>query len=278
MSLANYSFPVSQLLAYSNDNTNDDFNLYTSPNYLELGFTSEHIPELLQMATDKQFHEITLDHPEAYAPIHASRILGLLKAETAIQPLISLFSLVCDEIHDSLGNLVEELPYVLGVIGTSAIPALSSHLANTSECTYSRSLSLESLTQLVSGNPNFKSEYISILTQQLASFRKEDGQLNRYIIHYLISFKAVESAPIIEKAFELDCVDEGWINGWEFVQVELGLKSASELPIPTFSFYSPSSTPSSPFKSFHGDHISNPKNQTKRKMRKESRKKNRKKK
>ncbi len=56
------------------------------PDYMELGIASEHIPELIRILEKVEafWPEEETNAPEVYAPIHAWRALGQLKAEQAI--------------------------------------------------------------------------------------------------------------------------------------------------------------------------------------------------
>src|SRR5260221_13933415 len=90
-----YQPPVDKLLTYGDARTFTEW-----PNYLVLGLTADHIPELIRMATDPALNSATSDTLEVWAPIHALRALGQLHAEAALEPLISLVDKVDDD--DSL--------------------------------------------------------------------------------------------------------------------------------------------------------------------------------
>jgi hypothetical protein len=67
MTTTSYPSPVDKLLTYG-----DCRNFTTSPNYIEeLGLSSEHIPDLIRMATDEQLHWTDSDSLEVWAAIHA---------------------------------------------------------------------------------------------------------------------------------------------------------------------------------------------------------------
>jgi hypothetical protein len=121
---SSYPPPVDRLLTYGEADVveADDW-----PNYLELGLGPEHIPDLIRMATDEKLNKADPDSLESWAPIHAWRALGQLRAEAAIEPLLALF----DKLEDSEW-VAEELPEVLGMIGPAALPALSAYMADRS--------------------------------------------------------------------------------------------------------------------------------------------------
>lgn len=70
-----YSVPLNRLLTYGD--------CRNWPNYQELGLTQEYIPELIRMATDEELNWADPDSLEVWAPIHAWRALGQLRAEEA---------------------------------------------------------------------------------------------------------------------------------------------------------------------------------------------------
>src|SRR3954447_20881997 len=117
-----YSSPVSQLLTFG-----DIRELREWPNYLDLDLGPEHVPELIEMATDEELNWADSESLEVWAPIHAWRTLGQLRAEAAVEPLLSLF----EDLEDS-DWVLEELPEVLGMIGSAALPALTTYIADVS--------------------------------------------------------------------------------------------------------------------------------------------------
>ncbi len=120
-----YARPVDQLLTYGEGQivSPDDW-----PHYLELGLGPEHIPDLIRLATDEELIWDDSDRLEVWAPLHAWRALGQLRAKEAIEPLLSLF-----EPLEENDWAMEELPDVLGMIGS---------LRATAACTSSSCLSL----------------------------------------------------------------------------------------------------------------------------------------
>src|SRR5947209_10881753 len=103
MDIMSYTPPVNQLLTYGI--VEDTLPYDKWPNYLELGFGPEHIPELIRMATANNLRSDEAPDLEFWAPVHAWRTLGQLHAEAAIEPLLRLFE---DHIGDDW--VTEELP------------------------------------------------------------------------------------------------------------------------------------------------------------------------
>ena len=127
---SSYLPPVDQLLTYGIAEVADAEGW---PNYLELGFESEQVPDLIRMATDSQWNDVDAGSTETWAPTHAWRALGQLHAEAAIEPLLTLF-----DIQEDSEWVTEELPEVFGMIGPVALPAVAAYIADASHDGWSR--------------------------------------------------------------------------------------------------------------------------------------------
>jgi hypothetical protein len=217
---ASYSSPVSGLLTFGDCR---DFRGW--PNYLDLGLRSEHVPELIEMATDEELNWASSESLEVWAPVHAWRALGQLRAVPAIEPLLHLFH----ELEDS-DWVTEELPEVYGMIGRQAIPALARYLDDASHGLWPRVTAAASLERIAAGDPSARGECVAILSRQLERFTEHDPILNGFLISYLVNLRAVEAAPLMERALDADRVDLSIAGDWEDVQVELGLKATRETP------------------------------------------------
>jgi hypothetical protein len=214
-----YPSPVNKLLTYA-----DCSKLQELPNYIEeFRFGKEHIPDLIRMATDKNLHDADPDSLEVWAPLHACRALGQLRATEAIEPLITLFH----EVYESWSYI--DLPLVFGLIGESAIPSLRSYLADDSREVNQRFAAASSLTSIAENYPDVRNECVNILTQQLERFAVNEPEYNAILIQELIKLNAIESALLIEKAFTARKVDTMLAGNWDNVQVSLGLKKREEV-------------------------------------------------
>ncbi len=259
MNTTTYPSPVDKLLTIGEP---DPAQSQDWPNYLELGLGPEHIPDLLRMLADNELFDPELlkegaEKPEGWAPHHAMRALGQLRDVAAVEPLLSQSDRLLDY-NEGLGEWgIEELPEVFGLIGPAAIPA----------------------------HPEAREESVTALTRQLESAQENDPRLNSFIIDNLINLKAVEAAPVIERAFATDSVDMDIVGDWDDVQSAFGLKPPKERPpTPTLDTFFQSSTPesvttpsSSPSTALHTTttHKRVTAQKTKHKMAKQSRKKNR---
>ncbi|RUT05041.1 hypothetical protein DSM106972_038620 [Dulcicalothrix desertica PCC 7102] len=214
-----YKPPVDKLLTYA-----DCSKLKELPNYIEeFGFGKEHIPDLIRLATDKNLYETHFDSLEVWAPVHAWRALGQLRAKEAIEPLITLFH----DIEDDWTNF--DLPKSFGLIGEPAIPALTEYINDDSREDYQRFAATSCFFYIAVNYPKLRKICVSILTRKLELYKVNEKEFNAILVEELIKLKAVESASIIKKAFSARKVDTLLMGNWDDAQVGLGLKTWEEI-------------------------------------------------
>jgi PBS lyase HEAT-like repeat len=215
-----YQPPVERLLTFGESDriTPDEW-----PDYRELGIGPEHVPELIQMATDEALNEADSESTEVWAPVHAWRALGQLRAVEAVEPLLELFDRLEEDdwVH-------EELPAVFGLIGPAALPALAAYLADLSHTDSSRISAIRSMEEIGKRWPEARGEALAMLEERLERFEENEPDVNAFLVEALVELGAKEAAPLIERAFAEGYVDPLVMGDWEDVQVELGLKSAEE--------------------------------------------------
>jgi hypothetical protein len=196
------------------------------PDYLGMGFTGEHVPELVRMATDAELVEGDAEAAPTYGGIHAWRTLGLLRAEAAAEPLLGLL-----ETDDDWA--LDEIPAVLGMIGPAALEPLRGALArwSLSLVPWTAGAAAHGLAAIAKGYPETREAAVTALARQLRWWARQSPRLNAMLIQELVELNAVEAAPVIEEAFAADAVDTRWAgDDWEDVQVALGLLPARITP------------------------------------------------
>lgn len=218
----NYSSPVSELLTLGDCREFGEW-----PDYLDLGLEPEHVDELIEMATDEELNWSDSDTLEVWAPVHAWRALGQLRATAAIEPLLHLFH----ELEDS-DWAGDELPVVYGMIGREAVPALARYLGDERHGLFPRITAAGSLARIGATDPSARAGCVEVLSRSLAWFERNDPSLNGFLISYLVDLRAVEAAPLMERVFAGGNVDITIRGDWEDIQVDLGLKAARETPRP----------------------------------------------
>lgn len=213
MNTSSYPAPVDKLLTFGECRNFGDW-----PNYLELGFGPEHVNDLIRMATDAELNLADSDSLEVWAPTHAWRTLGQLRAEAAVAPLINLF----DQIDPEDDWAPNELPIVMGMIGPAAIPALAAVVADPAAKKNSRTCAGESLAEIGQEYPESREACVKSLVAGLELFAQNAPELNGFFIANFLDLDAIEAAPVIERAFAAGRVDESIAGDWEDVQVEFG--------------------------------------------------------
>ncbi len=132
--------------------------------------------------------------------------------------------------------MFEELPSVFGMIGPVAIPALTAYLADSSHEMYSRAYASNGFIEIAKWYPESREECIAAISKQLEVFEENDYELNAFIIGDLARLKAVETLPLIERAFKADRVDE-FVIDLDYVLEEFGLKEREVVESPFLEMF-----------------------------------------
>ena len=272
-----YTEPVSKLLLLGRPNGEEWLN------YIKMGFTREHIPELIRLLEDKDLRwmEKPDDMPDAkdedltewYGQIHAWRALAQLKAEEAIPALLNILQEIDEYGDDWYG---EDSFEVFPMIGPAAIRPLAEYLADTEHGTWARVAASSSLEKMAEAHPETKEECITAIVSALQSYKDNDESLNGSLISDLMEMNiAREHIGLIEEAFKADRVDEFIDGDLEDIQVRLGLIEKRAKPRPRPIWFD---EPNRVFTDGNAPKVkaSNKKEKNKRKQEKKSRKKNRK--
>jgi hypothetical protein len=172
-----YTSPVNQLFQLEFPPKIKDWSIYR-----DLGITVEHLPELVQMAIYEDLLEAETDG-DFWAPTQAWRMLAVLGIPEVIAPLITVLQDWSEENWDWLG---EEIKEVFGYIGVAALPALADTLSNTKHNKYTRENAVMAIAEVGKQHPDSRTECITLLTSQLAQFRKNNPELNAYLITELV--------------------------------------------------------------------------------------------
>lgn len=226
-----YTDPVSKLLTYGGfdiGRANEPW-----PDYVALGFTREHLGELIRMTMDSELNNSDKDSLEVWAPLHAWRTLGQLRAVEATGVLLRLFERLP---HDDWLPL--ELPNVFSLIGPPAIPIIAEYMADTSVDDIHQIAVPVCLERIGEDYPENRAECIDALEQQLISCERYGPYLNAFIILSLTNLKATESIDAIRRAFAAERVDLSIQGDIEDVEIEMGLRIARDTPPPNLQWIS----------------------------------------
>jgi HEAT repeat protein len=163
-----YPEPVSQLLTLG-----DCRGMHQWPDFLALGIGPEHVPDLIRIVEDEELNGADSDSLEIWAPVHAWRDLGQLRAEAAIEPLIEILWRIDDE-DEWVG---EEVPTVLGMIGPAAVPKLTEYLADPGNGLWPRVAAAQALVEIGQRHPEAWADCVAVLTRNLEGFPSHEQTL-----------------------------------------------------------------------------------------------------
>lgn len=214
-----YSGLAARVLTYG-DTRRSPFRIEDEYDYLADGFDASHIPDLIRVLEDDELGDADSDSPELWAQTHAWRILGMLRAEAAIEPLLQLLRYV-DERDDDW--VQDEVPKILAYIGEAALEPAARFLADSSNGQWARVGACATIEAISNAYPTSRDRCVELLSGQLEHFAIQSDVLNASLIDTLTELGAVEAAPLMERAFAADLVDLTLRGDWEDIQISLGL-------------------------------------------------------
>lgn len=197
--------------------------------YLIYGFTEKDIPELIRMIKDRRFDSESHYKTNIWAPNHALRVLGLLKAKDAVEDLLYSIAYFRDQDDD---NFLSDLSKVISMIGPDTLPIIKKYLRSDYYMDNKEVCSLECLRNLNKIYPHIRSECVEIMIEIFSKYENYDTLYNGFLVANLIRINAVEALPIIRKAFNDGYVDWHIAGDLEDVEIELGVREERETPSP----------------------------------------------
>jgi hypothetical protein len=199
-----------------------------NPDYVkQFGLGPEDIAVLLEIAKGWTDNERRPEGDVLYAPVHAWRALGQLRAVEAIEPLLAVQNAL-DERGDDW--YLEEFHDVWGMIGLPAITALAAYLGDMSNREFPRVSVAHGLCEVVKRNPVAREQVVSLISEQLARHEQDAYNLNGLLVSYLLDLGASEAAETMERAYAAGVVDESICGEWSDVRVELGVEGLGLVP------------------------------------------------
>jgi hypothetical protein len=201
------------------------------PDYaVEYGLGREHIDDLIRMSCDMALHESEQDDGLLWAPVHAWRTLGQLRAEAAVAPLLALVNALKDD--DAAG---EELPVVFGMIGPIAVQPLAELLADHSTPSSTALAAIDGVKEIGKRHPACRGECIDVLVRVLEPHEAESPWVNGFAVWALTHLAAVEAIEAIRAAYRRGAVDLSVNGDEEDTEIALGLRETRATPKPSYS-------------------------------------------
>jgi len=193
----------------------DDFRYTESAERLR-----EYVPDLIRMVLDEDLNQREEDDPAVWAPLHALKILGVLGAEAAAQPLTACLDSMDDWITETLSQ-------VYARIGPAAIPVLQAYLEDVTRDWLGRAKASESLVAIAKAHPSVMGDMVaylmSFLDRPSADDSAEEENLTSLVIGDLAELGDPSVYPAIKRAYDENRVNPQVIS-LEDVEVMLGLR------------------------------------------------------
>jgi len=210
------------------------------PNFYEpFGFDSEDIEELLKLALDEEYFELDFEEQEEetdrffYATIHAVRVLALLKAVKAIEPLAK--RMLEDELNNDHNEFLNDnFLDLVESIGKEAIAPLEKLLFAYPSNALSLSL-IDGFEKILARDKPQWERVETILVRYLHNNSYHDGGV-AFAISALIDFTQDKHIELIRDTFANKKVDLMWRGDLEDIEIELGLRQERTTPRPQHSF------------------------------------------
>src|SRR4051794_11719850 len=224
---AGYAAPVRRLLSIAEARS---YNPSEWPDYCaRFGLEREHIGDLIRMACDAALNQADSTSSEVWAPMHAWRALGQMRAAEAVVPLLAFLRTAEDD-----EAAMEELPTVFGMIGQAAIAPISEFLSDRSSPESAVSTALLGIKEIAARHPECRAECLGILVRMLEPQAKTDPVIGGFAMSALIDLGAVEAIDVIRDAFRRDAVDIAIAGDVEDVEIALGLRAGRATPAPQY--------------------------------------------
>ena len=222
-----YSDPVGLLLKIGGPRNYDPAEW---PDYrTTFGLGPEHIPELIRLACDVALNQGDPDSSAVWAPLHAWRALGQLRAEASVPPLLA----VLREFEDD-ESASEELPVVFGMIGQSAMAPIAGFLSGGALPVMSAATATGGLKEIAERHPECRGDCVGVLVEMVNNHVQADPSINGFAVSALIDMAAVEAIEAIRNAFRRNWVDISICGDVEDVEVALGLRERRSTPAPIY--------------------------------------------
>jgi hypothetical protein len=218
-----YPPPLDRLFQFGNARDMLDWHEGQRDYPAELGLTGEHVPQLIAIAqswTDEEAWSDDEQDVARWAPVHAWRTLGQLRAAQAVAPLVEMLN-VLEAGGDDWS--LEEFPYVFGLIGEEAFEALDRFLRGDANTVYARVCAIHGLEQIAALHPEMRARCVAVLHEVLEGYRDQDPSLNAFLVSYLLELGASDSAELMERAYADDQVNESIAGAWGEARRKLGV-------------------------------------------------------
>ncbi len=202
----------------------------------EFGLDESHIDALIEMACDRALLALAQDEAAAgtalpWAPMHAWRALGQLRAEAAVAPLLDVFRTTDDE------WLEMDLAEVLGLIGPAALPHIETYLLLEDLEELCAITVVGALPDIVRHHPEARAACVALAQRMIGPWAGQIRSVVGCAVAALIDLEAVESIDVIREAFARNAVDHSVAGDLEDVEIALGVRDKRDTPQPRYDAF-----------------------------------------
>lgn len=190
------------------------------------GLVEDDVPALVKLSRcwlDDEHFEATSPSSAMWAPVHAWRALGELRAQVVIPTFLEMLDAL-DRRRDDW--FLEEFPPLCERIGAPAADLLANYLLDAAHTEYARVAAAHGLQEIAAVDPAVRDRACEALAGALRPLSDAHPDLNAFLVSYLTDLAAVEHAGLIERAFEAGVVSELVCGDWPQSAFELGLGPA----------------------------------------------------
>lgn len=204
---ASFASPVAELLALGEPPLGRDWPDYVTSH----GFEPAHVPELVRLLNAVEFDELDQEDPRLWAPIHATRVLGQLRAVEAIEPLVDF-----GRRHEEDDWLA--LEPVFELIGPPCIEALAQWLRVPVADEIAYITPIDSLVRIARAHPATRDLVASELAAVLLHFDRRPPGLNALLSDALCLLDSTAHRSLVRAVVESGSFDPGLCDDLETLE------------------------------------------------------------
>jgi hypothetical protein len=141
-----------------------------------------------------------------------------------IDELITLYDIDSEWFGEGLASVFQP-------VAEQALAPLAAYVRDPARWIYGRGHAMDALAQHALAAPSLHERAVQALVATLEDASANDPFINASLITELVTLGAVESLPVIRRAFELGSVNESIVGDWTMVLDELGVEPDPEDPL-----------------------------------------------
>jgi len=166
------------------------------------GLDESHIPVLVQLLSNADLPDATVTAGKDWAPLHAWRALGQLRAEDAVPVIFRQIETYADN-----GWAIDEIPSVLALIGEPAIAPANAVLVSSRFSEGARIIAMEGLVQIANLDPLYKEPIYLLLSRYAQQPDLAVSALNALLVNKLVGLDSEKFRNEVHQLLCSEAVD-----------------------------------------------------------------------